>query len=53
MYHAFDFNSSAKFNIKTTLNFLLDEVVIRRLVALDMANKKFFYVENVLKLELI
>jgi len=52
-YHVFDFNPSKKFSTKTTLNFLLDEVVIRKLDDLDMANKKYFYVENVRKLEFI
>ena len=53
MYHVFDLNRSVKFNIKTTLNFLLAKVVIPKLVALDMGNKKLFSAKNVLKLELI
>ena len=52
MYHVFDFNRKVKFNIKITLNLLLVEVVILKLVAPDMANRRFFYVKNVLKLEL-
>ena len=52
MYLVFDFDPKVKFNIKTILNLLLVEVVIRKLVAPDMANRRFFYVKNVLKLEL-
>ena len=52
MFHVFDFDPKVKFNIKTILNFLLDEVVGRKLVAPDMANRRFFYVKNALKLEL-
>ena len=53
MYHVFDFNPKVKFDTKITLNLLLGEVVIHKLVAPDMANRRFFYVKNVLKLELI
>ena len=53
MFHAFDFDPNEKFNTKTISNFLLDGVVIHKLVAPDMANKGFFCGKNVLKLGLI
>ena len=53
MYHVSDFVPNMKFSTKTILNLLLAEVVIRKLVALDMVNKKYFYVKNVQKLEFI
>ena len=52
MYPVSDSNPKVKFNIKTILNLLLVEVVTLKLVAPDMANRRFFYVKNVLKLEL-
>ena len=53
MFHAFDFDPNEKFNTKTILNFSLDGVVIHKLVAPELANKRFFYVKNVLKLGLM
>ena len=52
MYHVFDSNLKVKFNIRTILNLLLVEVVGRKLVAPDMANRRFFYVKNALESEL-
>ena len=52
MFHVFDSNPKVKFDTKIILNLLLDEVVGRKLVAPDMANRRFFYVKNALKLEL-
>ena len=53
MFHVFDLNHSETFSTKTILNFWLDVVVGRKLVAQDMANKKSFCVKNVLKLGFI
>ena len=53
MYHVFDFNPKVKFDTKITLNLLLGEVVIHKLVAPVMANRKYIYAKNVLELELI